>query len=79
VTKRKLMKHSFENVAKGVSLILKQGPLNCVIPAWSVGIQLTWMFPEASLRAWMPVIHAGMTESAFSFSMGERKLMNDFV
>ena len=23
--------------------------------------RLTWMFPEASLRAWMPAIHAGMS------------------
>src|SRR5713226_1343564 len=37
------------------------------------------MFPEASLRTWMPAIHAGMTNSAFSFSVGERKLMNHFV
>ena len=69
----------FENVAKGVSLILKQRPLNGVIPVWSAGIRLTWMFPEGSLRAWMPAIHAGTTESAFSFSMGERKVMNHFV
>ena len=42
------------------------------------------------LRAWMPAIHAGMTETAdgrrrssdvppFSSSVGERKLMNHFV
>ena len=33
----------------------------------------------ASLQAWMPAIRAGMTESAFSFSVGERALMNHFV
>src|SRR5215831_10796539 len=27
--------------------------------------RLTWMSPEASLRAWMPAIHAGMTASDF--------------
>src|SRR5262245_42975720 len=41
--------------------------------------RLTWMSPEASLRAWMPAIHAGMTASDFSLSMGECKLMNHFV
>jgi hypothetical protein len=24
--------------------------------------RFTWMSPEASLRAWMPAIHAGMTD-----------------
>ena len=24
--------------------------------------RLTWMFPEASLRIWMPAIHADMTK-----------------
>jgi len=37
------------------------------------------MFPEASLRIWMPAIHAGMTRSVFSFSAGERNLMTHFV
>ena len=27
----------------------------------------------------MPAIHAGMTVIAFSFSVGERKIMNHFV
>jgi hypothetical protein len=40
---------------------------------------LTWMSPEASLRAWMPAIHAGMTASDFSLSVGERKPVNHFV
>jgi len=40
---------------------------------------LTRMFPEASLRTWMSAIHAGITESAFSCSAGERKLMEHFV
>jgi hypothetical protein len=41
--------------------------------------RLTWMFPEASVRAWMPAIRAGMTTSDFSLSGGQRKLMNRFV
>ena len=41
--------------------------------------RLTWMFPEASLRTWMPAIHAGMTKFAFSFCVGKRKIMNHFV
>jgi hypothetical protein len=36
-------------------------------------------YENASLRGWMPAIHAGMTESAFSFSTGERTLMKHFV
>jgi hypothetical protein len=31
------------------------------------------------LRTWMPAIHAGMTKFAFSFSVGERKIMEHFV
>jgi hypothetical protein len=31
------------------------------------------------LRAWMPAIHADMTKTPFSFSVGERKLMKRFV
>jgi hypothetical protein len=37
------------------------------------------MSPEASLRAWMPAIHAGMTNSEFSSSVSDRKIMNYFV
>jgi len=45
---------------------------NCVIPAWSAGIQVNMDVSGASLQAWMPAIRAGMMESAFPFSMGER-------
>jgi hypothetical protein len=41
--------------------------------------RLTWMFPEASLRIWMPAIHAGMTMTSFSCSVDKRKIMNHFV
>ena len=44
---------------------LKQSPLDCVIPAWSAGIQVDMDVPEASLRTWLPAIHAGMTKFAF--------------
>ena len=30
------------------------------------------------LADWIPAIHAGMTNAAFSFSVGERKIMNHF-
>src|SRR5437870_4555279 len=43
----------------------EQSALDRVIPAWTAGIRLTWMFPAASLRIRMPAIHAGMTKSAF--------------
>jgi hypothetical protein len=70
---------SFENVGKGVSLTLKQPPS---IPSFQHGgleSRSTWMSPEASLRTWMPAIHAGMTSVGFSSSVDERKLMNHFV
>jgi len=41
--------------------------------------RFTWTFPEASLRIWMPAIHARMTKSAFSFSLGERRIVTYFV
>jgi hypothetical protein len=31
------------------------------------------------LRTWIPAIHAGMTNSPFSCSGGERKIMKHFV
>jgi hypothetical protein len=35
------------------------------------------MSPEASLRAWIPAIHAGMTKNLhFSFFVAERKIRN---
>jgi hypothetical protein len=37
------------------------------------------MSPEASLRIWMPAIHAGMTNAGFSSFVGERKIMNHFL
>jgi hypothetical protein len=34
-----------------------------VMPAWMAGIQFARMLPETSMSAWIPALHAGMTES----------------
>ena len=34
-----------------------------VMPAWMAGIQARRMRPETSMSAWIPALHAGMTES----------------
>jgi hypothetical protein len=34
-----------------------------VMPAWMAGIQVRRMRPETSMSAWIPALHAGMTES----------------
>jgi hypothetical protein len=34
-----------------------------VMPAWMAGIQVRRMCPETSMSAWIPALHAGMTES----------------
>jgi hypothetical protein len=34
-----------------------------VMPAWMAGIQMRRMRPETSTSAWIPALHAGMTES----------------
>ena len=39
--------------------------LDCVIPAWSAGIQADTDVSGRILRTWMPAIHAGMTSSLF--------------
>ena len=42
--------------------------LDCVIPAWSAGIQADMDVSGRILRSWMPAIHAGMTKiSIFMF------------
>jgi hypothetical protein len=36
------------------------------VPSFRHGVpepRFTWMSPEASLRAWMPAVHAGMTDA----------------
>ena len=34
-----------------------------VVPAWMAGIQVCRMRPETSMSAWIPALHAGMTET----------------
>jgi hypothetical protein len=34
-----------------------------VMPAWIAGIQARRMRPETSMSAWIPALHAGMTQS----------------
>jgi hypothetical protein len=51
--------------------------LDCVIPAWSAGIQIDMDVSGASLRIWMPAIHAGTTR--ISMFYGELRLMKHFV
>jgi hypothetical protein len=34
-----------------------------VVPAWMAGIQVCRTRPETSMSAWIPALHAGMTES----------------
>ena len=34
-----------------------------VMPAWMAGIQVRRMRPETSMSAWIPALHAGMTQS----------------
>jgi len=34
-----------------------------VMPAWIAGIQVRRMRPETSMSAWIPALHAGMTQS----------------
>jgi hypothetical protein len=56
-------------------------PCDCVIPAWSAGIQTDMDVFGRILQVWVPAIHAGMTEEkagmglCFSCSVGERKIM----
>jgi hypothetical protein len=44
--------------------------IDCVIPAWSAGIQADMDVSGRILRTWMPAIHAGMTRSSFSCFVG---------
>ena len=56
---------SFENIEAEGLRSPQAKPLDFVIPAWSAGIQVDMDVPEASLRTWLPAIHAGMTKFAF--------------
>jgi hypothetical protein len=39
---------------------------NFVVPAWTAGTQVDMAVSGRILRAWMPAIHAGMTEAGDS-------------
>jgi hypothetical protein len=39
---------------------------DCVIPAWSAGIEIDIDVSGRIPRTWMPAIHAGMTEAGDS-------------
>jgi hypothetical protein len=67
---------SFENTALRD---LRNTPDDFVVPAWSAGTQVDMDVSGRILQTWMPAIHAGMTKSALSLSVGERKLMKHFV
>jgi hypothetical protein len=73
------MEHSFENTGERDFGHFKQSLLDCVIPAWSAGIQADMDVSGRIFANLMPAIHASMTKFAFSFSVGERKVMNHFV
>src|ERR1700740_320667 len=64
---------------RGTSVTSSRAPSIASFQHGVLESRLTWMFPEASLRTWMPAIHAGMTKFVFSFSVDERKVMNHFV
>jgi len=64
--------------AEGLRL-LKQSPRRLRHSSMECWNQVHMDVPKASLRIWIPAIHAGMTKSAFLLSIGERKIMNDFV
>src|SRR5262249_21147377 len=34
-----------------------------VMPAWMAGLQIRRIRPETSMSAWIPALHAGMTQS----------------
>src|SRR5215470_5423789 len=42
-------------------------------------IRVTWTSSEASLRTWIPAIHAGMTKFEFFILLGECRIMKHFV
>jgi hypothetical protein len=37
------------------------------MPAWIAGIQVARMLPETSMAAWIPALHAGMTQNFVLF------------
>jgi hypothetical protein len=43
---------------------VKHLPYELVVPAWTAGTQVDMDVSGRILRAWMPAIHAGMTDAA---------------
>jgi hypothetical protein len=82
---RKIVIHSFERRGCWKDPDTVGRPCDCVIPAWSAGIQIDMDVSGRILRAWMPAVHAGMTEEKFVICpyafhvLGERKIMKHFV
>jgi hypothetical protein len=65
---------NFENRGGGVSVSSSKAP-PFRHSSWSAGIQADMDVSGRIPHTWMPAIHAGMTGSPFSCSVGERKLM----
>ena len=42
------------------------------MPAWIAGIQVRRMRPETSMSAWIPALHAGMTQSRVILKLNQR-------
>ena len=53
---------SFENTGRKGLGQFKQNPSIASFQHGVLESRLTWMFPAASMRTWMPAIHAGMTK-----------------
>ena len=53
-------------------------PLDCVIPAWSAGIQVDMDVSGGILANLMPAIRAGMTKISIFMLCGQRKIMEHF-
>jgi hypothetical protein len=53
--------YSFKNPGKRDFSHFKQSLFDCVIPAWSAGIQINMDVSGSIPATWMPAIRAGMT------------------
>jgi hypothetical protein len=47
-----------------------------VMPSWIVGIQVRRMRPETSMSAWIPALHAGMTNPDFLKNLDALNTLN---
>jgi hypothetical protein len=57
------MNPSFEKCGTGGISVSAGRPLDFVVPAWSAGTQVDMDVSGRILRAWMPAVHAGMTDA----------------